>query len=74
MTKDPPESESEGDSDLEDEEIEDQDSGNGSAIDMEGNDRPKIKERVNCGIALYYVTLVHLCPRFELFYRIYSQT
>ena len=41
MTKDAPESECEGDSDLEDEEIEDQDGGNGSAVDMEGNDRPK---------------------------------
>ena len=41
MTKDAQESESEGDSDLEDEEIEDQDGGNGSAVDMEGNNRPK---------------------------------
>ena len=41
MTKDAPELESEVDSDLEDEKIEDQDGGNGSAVDMEGNNRPK---------------------------------
>ena len=41
MTEDAQESESEDASDLKDEEMEYQDGGNGSAVDMEGNDRPK---------------------------------
>ena len=35
---------------------------------------PKIKETVGCDIALYYVTLAHLCFWFEVLYRICNQT
>ena len=72
MTEHAQESDSNGDSDLEDKEIKDQDGGNVSSVETEENNWPK--NQGNSDVALYYVTLVHLCFRFELLYRICSQT
>ena len=74
MTEDAQESDSNGDSDLEEKEIKDQDGGNLALLKRKRIIGQKIKETVSCDVALYYVTLVHLCFRFELFYQICSQT
>ena len=72
MTEDPQESESEGDSDMEDKEIKNQDVVMLALLKWKINQN--IKEIMSCDDALYYATLVHLCFRVELFYRIYNQT
>ena len=70
MTEDPQESESEGDSDLEDKEIKNQDVVMLALLKWKRMIGQKIKEIMSCDDALYYATLVHLCFRVELFYRI----